>query len=159
MLRVFDVLTAYDSLSALWSHQSVQQEKCRKLWYPLTIPISTSSAWIPCELNPWPFPCPWAWVLPSRCRSSSWVHAELWTLLRLRGPVTNPAHRLHRRQEHKTESCFSSQVTPRGVAYCEKRTWLLFKSANCCLEILHVNCHLRKKGRSCKSMNWTNFLT
>lgn len=60
------------SLCACLVFVATQWEKWRKLCPP-TISVSTSSVWIPSELNPWPFPCPRAWVLPSHCRPSSWV--------------------------------------------------------------------------------------
>lgn len=144
---------------------AVQWEKCRKLCSPPTIPISTSSAWIPSELNPWPFPCPWAWVLPFCCRPSSWVHADLWTLPRLWGTATDPVHRLHRRQEHKMESCPSSQVPPEGVAYCEKLT----PASDCyskvtaaalrCWQPVDRHCEQIFSKQTPVTLDWSNFLS
>lgn len=78
-----------------------QQEKWRKLWIlPLTISVSTSSVWIPSELNPWPLPLV---PEPGSCPRAA-VHPPGYTLtcelcLASEAPATDPVHRLHRRKE------------------------------------------------------------
>lgn len=67
------------------------------------------------SLVPKPGSCPCAAVHPPGYMLTCELLPRLW------GPATDPAHWLHRRKEHKTESCPSSLVTPGGVLYFEQQ--------------------------------------
>lgn len=94
VLRAGDVFTVSDAVACLVGSLAGRPEgkKRRKLCSPLTISISTSSVWIPSELNPLTFP-----LVPEHgpCPRAA-VHPPGYTLtcelcLASEGPATDPA--------------------------------------------------------------------